>query len=65
MAEETKKIWVNTQMDEETLSKLDEMVTENGSTRAAFVRLLVDNEYKSRQAMKKVLARVKNVNAAV
>ena len=48
------KIWVNTLMDKEDVKKLDEMVEENGSTRAAFVRLLIDREYDERQRSKKL-----------
>lgn len=53
------KIWVNTLMEKETAEKLDEMVKENGSTRAAFVRLLIEKEWEDRQRVKKLLAKVK------
>lgn len=54
---ENDKVWVNTLMDKEQAEKLDEMVKDNGSTRAAFVRLLIDREYAERkrvEAQKKV-----------
>ena len=49
MATEDNKIWVNTLMDKEDVKKLDEMVKDNGSTRAAFIRLLIDREYEERK----------------
>lgn len=49
MADTEKNIWVNTLMDKELADKLDEMVVENASTRAAFIRLLIDREYKERK----------------
>lgn len=64
MADTEKNVWVNTLMDKELADKLDEMVTENGSTRAAFIRLLIDQEYKERKriaAQKKIsLTRLEN-----
>jgi len=57
---ENDKVWVNTLMDKEQAEKLDEMVKENGSTRAAFVRLLIEQEYAERKritAQKKSLSR--------
>jgi metal-responsive CopG/Arc/MetJ family transcriptional regulator len=53
------KVWVNTLMEKEIADKLDEMVSENGSTRAAFVRLLIENAYEERKHIKKILAKVK------
>lgn len=53
------KVWVNTLMEKEDVGKLDEMVKENGSTRAAFIRLLIDREYEQRKHMKKLLTKVK------
>lgn len=59
MSTEDNKIWVNTLMEKEDVKKLDEMVKDNGSTRAAFIRLLVDREYEQRKHMKKLLTKVK------
>lgn len=56
---ENNKVWVNTLMEKEDVAKLDEMVAENGSTRAAFVRLLIDREYEERKHTKKLLSKVK------
>lgn len=52
------KVWVNTLMDKEIANKLDEMVAANGSTRAAFVRLLIEREYEQRKRTKKLLEKV-------
>jgi predicted GIY-YIG superfamily endonuclease len=38
------KIWVNVLLSHEETEMLDEMVAENGSTRAAFVRLLIEKQ---------------------
>ena len=43
---ENDKVWVNTLMEKDLANKLDEMVAEYGSTRAAFIRLLIDREHK-------------------
>jgi hypothetical protein len=56
------KVWVNTLMEKDDVKKLDEMVSDNGSTRAAFIRLLIDREYEQRKRMRKLLAKVKNEN---
>ena len=53
------KVWVNTLMEKDDVEKLDAMVKENGSTRAAFIRLLIDREYEERKRMKKILKTVK------
>lgn len=49
MADTEKNVWVNTLVEKELADKLDEMVAENGSTRAAFVRLLIKREYEERE----------------
>jgi metal-responsive CopG/Arc/MetJ family transcriptional regulator len=49
MADTENNVWVNTLMTKELADKLDEMVAENGSTRAAFVRLLIEREYAERK----------------
>ena len=58
MADTENKVWVNTLMEKDAVEKLDEMVKDNGSTRAAFIRLLVDREYEQRKRMKKILTKV-------
>jgi metal-responsive CopG/Arc/MetJ family transcriptional regulator len=60
MADTEKNVWVNTLMEKELADKLDEMVKDNGSTRAAFIRLLIEREYAERkhlQAIKKNYSR--------
>jgi metal-responsive CopG/Arc/MetJ family transcriptional regulator len=51
MADTENNVWVNTLMTKELADKLDEMVAENGSTRAAFVRLLIEREYVERKRL--------------
>lgn len=63
MATEENKIWVNTLMEKDDVEKLDAMVKENGSTRAAFIRLLIDREHEERQRVKKLLNTVKKTKA--
>ena len=48
---DTKKerIWVNSLMEKELVEILDRMVMENGSDRAKFIRLLVEQEANRRQ----------------
>lgn len=53
------KVWVNTLMEKDDVGKLDEMVKENGSTRAAFIRLLINKEWENRKHMKDLLETVK------
>ena len=43
--ETNERIFVNTPMDPELIKKLDEMVRENESSRAQFIRLLVRKQY--------------------
>lgn len=59
MATEENKIWVNTLMEKDDVEKLDAMVKENGSTRAAFIRLLIEREHEERKRLKKILTTVK------
>jgi len=57
---EDNKVWLNTLAEKELADKLDEMVKDNGSTRAAFIRLLIEREYEERkrlEAQKKSLSR--------
>ena len=49
---EDNKVWINTLAEKELADKLDEMVKENGSTRAAFIRLLIEREYQERKHAK-------------
>jgi len=56
MATEDNKVWVNTLMEKELADKLDEMVTEYGSSRAQLVRLLILNEYDNRKQVKGFLS---------
>lgn len=63
MADTENKVWVNTLMEKDAVEKLDEMVKDNGSTRAAFIRLLVDREYEQRKRMKKILTKVSRKQA--
>ena len=51
MADTEKNVWVNTLVEKELADQLDEMVEENGSTRAAFVRLLIKREYVERKRL--------------
>jgi hypothetical protein len=44
--------WVNTLMDQTDVEKLDIMVAENGSDRAKFIRLLVQQEWERRRQVK-------------
>jgi metal-responsive CopG/Arc/MetJ family transcriptional regulator len=57
MAEE--KIFVNTLMEPDLVEKLDEMVKENESSRAQFIRLLVRQKYEEFQHVKGIGDRVK------
>lgn len=52
MADTEENVWVNTLMDKELADQLDEMVADNGSTRAAFIRLLIKREYAERKREK-------------
>lgn len=42
---EENRTFVNTPMDEDLLKKLDEMVEQNESTRAQFIRLLIRQKW--------------------
>lgn len=50
--------WVNTLLDKEEIQKLDEMVAENGSDRAKFVRLLINQEHERRKQVKTQIAKM-------
>jgi len=50
--------WVNTLLDKDETQKLDEMVAENGSDRAKFVRLLISQEYERRKQVKAQIAKM-------
>ena len=52
--------WVNTLLNKEEVEKLDEMVGENGSDRAKFVRLLISQEYARRQEVKKQITKLRS-----
>ncbi len=59
MATEDDKVWVNTLMEKKLVEKLDEMVAENGSDRAKFVRLLISNEYENRKKVRRFMAKMR------
>lgn len=63
METENEKVWVNTLMEKDLADKLDEMVAENGSSRAQLVRLLILNEYANRKQVKKLLERARKAEA--
>lgn len=59
MATEDNKVWVNTLVEKDLAEKLDEMVKENGSDRAKFIRLLIENEYEDRKKVRKFMAKMR------
>ncbi len=59
MATEDDKVWVNTLLEKNLVEKLDEMVAENGSDRAKFVRLLISNEYEKRKKVRRFMAKMR------
>lgn len=51
--------WANTLLSKEEVQLLDEMVVENGSDRAKFIRLLIKQEYERRQQVKKTMDKLR------
>ena len=59
MPTEDSKVWVNTLIEKDLAEKLDEMVKENGSTRAQLIRLLIEQEHGRRQQVRKQMNKMR------
>ncbi len=52
MADTEKNVWVNTLLEKDLADKLDQMVEEQGTDRAKFIRWLIQKEWDDRQHTK-------------
>ena len=57
--DQEERVFVNTPMEPDLVKQLDEMVSDHGSTRAQFIRLLVKQRYDEFLHVKSIGTRVK------